>query len=333
MSHFASLTHEHDGVNLAYFVEKDRAMNSQKPRVLVLGSTGLTGRAIATMLDDVSYRVEVVRSSRNPTTVEGWRDEGRSGVVLDLDDARTFPAALEEIDRLFVMTGYTVAMTHETKTIMDAAADAGVGHVVHLGIFGNGRSTDAHFAWHELVERYIEGSGVPWTHLHPHMFMENLLSVFALRDGRLPWPAGDKPTGWIAGEDLTAVAAKVLAEGPDVHAGKGYWMSTDVLNGEQAAAILSEALGQPVPADIMTPDEMLQAVSEGLVATPSFMEGHYALSTFEWLRQTYDGRMDYAAATTTTVEDLLGRPPMHLAEWAVLHRDALLAAETPAGSR
>jgi NAD(P)H dehydrogenase (quinone) len=40
--------------------------------------------------------------------------------------------------------------------------------------------------------------------------------------------------------------------------------------------------------------------------------------------------MDYAAVATTTVEDLLGRPPMHLADWAVRHRDALLAAETPA---
>jgi uncharacterized protein YbjT (DUF2867 family) len=306
-------------------------MLSPKPRVLVLGSSGLTGKAIAAKLDDVSDRVEVVRASRNPETIGQWRNQGRSAVHLDLDDARTFPTALEGIDRLFVMTGYTVAMTHQTKTINDAAADAGVGHIVHLGIFGNGRSTDPHFAWHELVERYIEGSGVSWTHLHPHMFMENLLSVFTLRDGRLPWPAGDKPTGWIAGEDLTAVAAKVLTEGADPHAGKGYWMSTDVLNGAQAAAILSEALGRTVPADVMTPDDMLQAVSKGLVSMPSFMERHYALSTFEWLQQTYDGRMDYSAVITTTVEDLLGRPPMHLAEWAVRHRDALLAAGTLGG--
>jgi uncharacterized protein YbjT (DUF2867 family) len=303
-------------------------MKSTKPRVLVVGSTGLTGRAIVAELDDAPDRVEVVRVSRDPETVEQWRSEGRSAARLDLDDARTFPAALEGVDRLFVMTGYTVAMTHQTKTITDAAVDAGVGHIVHLGIFGNGRSTDPHFAWHELVERYIEGSGVPWTHLHPHMFMENLLSVFTLRDGRLPWPAGDKPTGWIAGEDIAAVAAKVLVEGPDVHARKGYWMSTDVLNGAQAADILSAALGQTIPAEVFTPDEMLQAVSAGLASTPSFMEGHYALSTFEWLRQTYDGRMDYAAVTTDTVEELLGRPPIHLAEWAVRHRDALLASET-----
>jgi NAD(P)H dehydrogenase (quinone) len=297
-----------------------------KPRVLILGSTGVTGSAIAAKLDDATDQIEVVRASRNPKTIERLRADGQSAVQLDLDDARTFPAALDGIDRVFVMTGYTVAMTHQTKTITDAAADAGVGHIVHLGIFGNGRSTDPHFAWHELVERYIEGSGVPWTHLHPHMFMENLLSVLVLRDGHLPWPAGDKPIGWVASEDLSSVAAKVLAEGPDVHSGKAYFMSTDLLNGVEAAAILSEAFGQTVPADVMTPEELRNAVEQGLVTTPSFMEENYARSSFEWFQQIFDGRMDDIAVTTPTVEELLGRPPIHLAEWAAEHRDAVLAA-------
>jgi NAD(P)H dehydrogenase (quinone) len=303
-------------------------MHGTKPRVLVLGSTGLTGGAIAAKLDDLPDQVEVIRASRTPEIVGRWRDEGRSAVQLDLDDPRSFPAAMERISRLFVVTGYTVAMAHQTKTLTDAAVDAGVGHIVHLGIFGNGRSTDPHFAWHELVERYIEGSGIAWTHLHPHMFMENLLSVFALRDGRLVWPAGEKPTGWIAADDLASVASKVLSEGPDLHASRGYWMSTDVLNGVQVADILSEALGRTIPADVISPDDMLEALSDGRLSAPSFMEGHYALSTFEWLRQTYDGRMDYSAVVTSTVEDLLGRPPMHLAQWAARHRDALLV-DTP----
>jgi uncharacterized protein YbjT (DUF2867 family) len=40
-------------------------------------------------------------------------------------------------------------------------------------------------AWHQIVERYIEASGIAWTHLHPNVFMENLLTFFApLRLGR-----------------------------------------------------------------------------------------------------------------------------------------------------
>src|SRR5258705_13373139 len=96
-----------------------------KPRVLVLGSSGLTGKAIAAKLDDAPDGVEPVRASRNPEAVEQWRSQGLPAVEIDLDDPRTFPAALEGIDRVFVMTGYTVAMTHQTTTITDPAADAG----------------------------------------------------------------------------------------------------------------------------------------------------------------------------------------------------------------
>jgi hypothetical protein len=48
-------------------------------------------------------------------------------------------------------------LRRQTKTILDAAADAGVRFIVHLGIFGYGRLTYAYGTWHEIVERYIEG--------------------------------------------------------------------------------------------------------------------------------------------------------------------------------
>ena len=187
--------------------------NNRKPRVLVLGATGLTGSAIASTLDNEAVDIEVVRAARNKEQVETWKRDGKQAVYLDLDDARTFPAALQGIDRLFLLTGYTIAMLHQSKTIVDAAADSGVNFIVHQGVFGNGRSTEPHFAWHEMIERYIEGSGVAWAHLHPHFFMQNILTTLGLPNGQLRWPMGDKRVGWIAGEDLAAVAARVLAGG------------------------------------------------------------------------------------------------------------------------
>ena len=192
--------------------------NNRKPRVLVLGATGLTGSAIASTLDNEAVDIEVVRAARNKEQVETWKRDGKQAVYLDLDDARTFPAALQGIDRLFLLTGYTIAMLHQSKTIVDAAADSGVNFIVHQGVFGNGRSTEPHFAWHEMIERYIEGSGVAWAHLHPHFFMQNILTTLGLPNGQLRWPMGDKRVGWIAGEDLAAVAATVLAGGSAAHA-------------------------------------------------------------------------------------------------------------------
>lgn len=93
----------------------------KRPKILVLGATGLTGGAISALLDD-NAGVEVVRAARQPGQVETWRSEGKAAVLIDLNDARTFPAALSGIDRLFVMSGYTIEMTHQVKTITDAAS-------------------------------------------------------------------------------------------------------------------------------------------------------------------------------------------------------------------
>jgi NAD(P)H dehydrogenase (quinone) len=298
--------------------------NANTPRVLVLGATGRTGAAVVKTLEATPGQAVPVRASRSETTVEQWIKEGKEAVRIDLDDPDTFPAALEGIDRVFLMTGYTSAMNHQTKTLVDAAEDAGVSFVVHLGVFSDKRSTDPHFAWHELVERYIAGSKLAWANVHPHVFMENLLGINRLRDGRLVWPMGDKQVGWIANDDIAAVVAKVLAEGPDRHAGKDYYLSTDLLNGAQVAEVLTAALGREIPAQVLTPDDLLRMIEAGLGVAPANMDAAYAASTLIWARQTFEGRMDYSALTTSTVQDLLGREPIHLAAWATAHRRELL---------
>ena len=230
------------------------------------------------------------------------------------------------MDRLFLATGYTIQMVHQSKTIVDAAADAGVEFIVHLGIFGNGRMTDPHFAWHEMVERYIEGSGVSWSHIHPHFFMDNLLTTTPVVNGTFTWFMGDKRVGWIAGDDLAAVSALVLAEGREKHAGKQYWLSTEVLNGAEAAAEIAEALQQKVECVVLTPDDLTALVASGALQPPPNIEANYAASMLEWARQTYDGRMDFAAVTTPTVEELLGRKPLALRTWVERNRQAVLEA-------
>jgi NAD(P)H dehydrogenase (quinone) len=294
------------------------------PRVLVIGSSGRIGAATAAVLDEAPERVTPVRASRNPETVAMWLQQGKQAVHLDLDNPDTFPLALNGIDRVFLMAGYTAAMIEQAKTMVDAAEDANVGFIVHLGVFGNGRSTDAHFAWHEMIERYIQGSKLPWANIHPHVFMENLLTANRLQYGSFAWAAGDRPVGWVAGDDIAAVTAKVLIEGPDVHAGKDYFLSTDLLDANAIAAALSHALEREIPALILTPDDLLNLVKAGEVALPSFYDTAYAASALTWLRQTYDGRMAYSAVTTNTVRELLDREPIHLTDWALAHRDELL---------
>jgi uncharacterized protein YbjT (DUF2867 family) len=146
------------------------------------------------------------------------------------------------------------------------------GMIGRTGVFGNGRSTEPHFAWHEMIERYIEGSGVVWAHLHPNFFMENILTTLGLPNSQLRWTMGDKRVGWIAAEDLAGISATVLAGGPATHGGQNYFLSTDVLNGREAAAILSEILGRPIAPVVMTPSDLLAAFASGAAKAPPEVE-------------------------------------------------------------
>jgi hypothetical protein len=53
-------------------------------------------------------------------------------------------------------------------------------------------------------------------------------------------------------------------------------------------------------------------ITSGALRLPSYVEATYGASILELARQTYDGRMDFGATITTTVEDLTGRKPLTL---------------------
>jgi NAD(P)H dehydrogenase (quinone) len=76
---------------------------------------------------------------------------------------------------------------------------------------------------------------------------------------------------------------------------------------------------------VMTPSDLLAAFASGAAKSPPGVEENYAKSQLEWVQQTYDGRMDYGAVATSTVQDLLGRPAMTLRDWVSRHREELLA--------
>ena len=69
---------------------------------------------------------------------------------------------------------------------------------------------------------------------------------------------------------------------------------------------------------------VVSAVYQNISGPP--IEANYAASVLEWARQTYAGRMDFAAVTTTMVEDLLGRRPVILGAWVARNSKAVLEA-------
>jgi len=299
-------------------------INSDRPIILVLGSTGQTGRLVVEKLDRFPDAVQIRLCSRRREEVERLQSQGREAVFLDLDDPRTFGSALAGVDRIYLLTGYTVAMLVQSKTLVDAAIKAGVQHIVHQGIFGQWDCTDPHFAWHQLIERYIEASGIAWTHLHPNYFMENLLSVTPLKAGSFSMYCGEKRVGWIALQDVAAVAATVLLKGPEKYGGKDYWMSTESLNGAEVAAILSEVLNQEISCFLQQPEDLWALLTSG----ESKVELNYAEGAVEFMRQVMDGRMGYIGSVRNDVPLVTGRASTTLRQWATQNHERLRNAAT-----
>lgn len=291
-----------------------------KPTVLVIGSTGQTGRLIVKQLVE-NNQVNVRYSSRRQAQVDAWRQEGKDAVLLDLDEPRTFGTALAGVDRLFLLTGYTVDMLLQSKTITDAAVKAGVSHIVHWGVFANWDVAEGHFAWHQLVETYIQASGVAWTNLHPNYFMENLINVTPIVNGQFVMFSGKARWGWTSLEDAATVAATVLEEGEKKHGGKDYWLSTESLNGDEAATILTEVLGTTITCDIKQPEDLEALFNEG----NTDVEITYARNATDIMRQIQDGRMAYMGTVRDDVPYVTGKPSTTFREWIQQHKEQLLS--------
>ncbi|MBD7969574.1 NmrA family NAD(P)-binding protein [Paenibacillus gallinarum] len=280
-------------------------------RVLIIGASGTVGSQVVKELDKNNEGVVLRLATSRPEAADKWRAEGREAVVLDLNRPETFAEALAGVDRVFLLTGYTSDMLFQSKKLVDASVDSGVSHIVHLGVFTSRRDLIPHFNWHDLVETYIEASGIAWTHLHPNVITDTVLAtVTETNSFTVNW--SDMPQGWVFAADIAAVAAAVLREGPEKHGGANYWLSTEVLTGPEVADILTAASGKEIKCNALDPASLEEYVAQ-IKTVP---ERAYMESAIITMKLAAAGQMTAQTVVRDDVLTVLGRPGITMAEWA-----------------
>ncbi|MEG9498884.1 SDR family oxidoreductase [Mannheimia indoligenes] len=298
-------------------------MNIQKPTVLVLGATGTIGKQVVKELE-ANGTVNVRIPSRNLDTVAKLKSEGKDAVYLDLDKPQTFALALAGVERVFLLTGYTVAMLAQSKTLVDAAKKAGVKHIVHIGIFAEWDCTSTHFTWHQLIETYIEASGIAWTHIHPNMFMEAITGLYMPKNLSYTTYFDDRRIGLVASSDIAAVSAKVLIDGQGKHAGQNYWLSVESYNGKEIVAMMNDVTGLNISLEHKNLDDF-----RAMIDVPDFpIENQYARANIEFVTQVLDNRLGSIGAIRNDIPYVLGRPAKTLREHLTEHKDAIIQSAT-----
>jgi NAD(P)H dehydrogenase (quinone) len=181
-------------------------MSYSKRKILVTGATGQIGGALVRLLAAESD-VRLVAAARNPGTAKSL---SVPVVMLDCDREESLAPALEGIDSIFMVTGYTVDMLKQSKAVVNAAKRAGVKHVVHLGAPGDDDTRVGHWGWHQFVECYIEWSVISYTHLRPEIFVQNLLGHGGAKaDGKgiIRHYIGDARISWVDCDNVAAVVS------------------------------------------------------------------------------------------------------------------------------
>lgn len=268
----------------------------------VTGATGVVGGIVARSLAarGVPLRLLVRDPERAP------RLPGASTVRCSYAERSAAVAALRGATLLFMVSAAESATRRvEHATFVDAAAEAGVEHVVYLSFYG--ASPTATFTLgrdHAATEEHIKSSGMAWTFLRDNLYAEYLL-VYADEQGVIRGPADEGRLAAVSQRDVADAAVAVLGD-PLRHRTRTYDLTgPEAFTLTEAAATMTRVLG----GSYSFVDE---TVEEAYASRASYGAPQWQLDA--WVSTYTAIAAGELAGVARDVELLTGRPATPLAE-------------------
>jgi uncharacterized protein YbjT (DUF2867 family) len=230
---------------------------------------------------------------------------------------QTLEPVLDGVERALLISSGDENLLEAQCTFIDAAARAGVKHIVKFSGEESGIGFDPYkFRFtrnHEQIQRYLENSGMAWTHLRPSQFMQAYLrqaGAVASRNA-LPLPLGDIRLAPVDNDDVAKVAFAVLTS--DGHAGRRYPMTgPQALTMGEIASTIGAVRGAPVTYARISPEENRAAmIGAGLPA-------YLANAVYD---QTLERRRHPQSRVSLETHRAFGVTPTTFADFARSHAD------------
>jgi NAD(P)H dehydrogenase (quinone) len=273
------------------------------PDLAVTGSTGGLGGMVARQLAAAgSAQRLLVRDAGRAPELENAR-----AVVCSYADSTAARQALDGVKVLFMVSAAETAdRIQQHYAFVDAAAEAGVGHVVYTSFYG--AAPDATFTLardHYATEQHIRESGMDYTFLRDNFYLD-FLPLLTGEDGVIRGPAGEGVFSAVAREDIARSAVTVLRD-PAIHRGKTYNLTgPEEISLADAARILSEGTGRKIAYHPETLEEAYE--SRAAYGAPPWQVDAW-VSTYTAMAS---GEM---AGISPDVHGLTGQDPIGLAEF------------------
>ncbi|MFL1389981.1 SDR family oxidoreductase [Pseudomonas tritici] len=276
-------------------------------KILVLGASGTVGRQL---VKGLIARGEAVKAASRL----GEPVEGAQGTPFDFGKPQTFDAALDGVNRAYVLmpAGY-LNVQALLLPFIQAAASRKV-KVVFQSVIG----VDADDAIpYRQVEIALENAGTPYVILRPNWFSDNFHTFWkqGLDHGQIALPAAEGKTSFIDARDIADSAIAALTS--SAFDGKAFNLNgPEALTYAEAAQILSEVVGKPLRYTATSDEAFIEMLKSGGVPADyaAFMASIF-----------YPVRAGWTGAVTEDVATLTGKRPRTLKAYAQDNVAALTA--------
>ena len=275
--------------------------------ILLTGANGKISSAAIRALQGQGHRL--IGVVRDAAKAEGLKALGVELRVGDLEKLRTVEGLFEGIDVAWLLTPAGPMAPLQASNALWAARKGGAKHVVRMSAVGAAHDAPTiNSRLHALCDSEVIGSGLAYTILKPHFFMQNLImfSKSVAEQGVIPFALGEAKVPMIDVRDVGAVVGKVLAS-PAAHAGKTYTLTGAAVSMAQVAAALGEAVGKPVKY-LAVP---VATQIEGLARMGIDDYGQVSMRDYF---TAYSG--GWQSQPTSAVKELTGAEPKSIAEFA-----------------
>ena len=142
--------------------------------ILVTGATGKVGREVVKQL--VSAKSKVRAGIYNHARVDKIEIGGFEQVDLDFTKPEMIEAALNGVEKAFLVMPFRENMIEMIKNFLDVAKRKDVKHIVLLSMMGSDKPDGSSILkMHKQCEEYVIASGIPTTLLRPNWFMQDFI--------------------------------------------------------------------------------------------------------------------------------------------------------------
>ncbi len=213
-------------------------------KVLVTGASGNVGRYVAREL--LNLGEEVIAAGIDIESLEQlFGDKVETG-YFDFTDAATFDGVLKNTDRVFLMRPPHLGKPEDLYPFIDAMKKHNIKLVSFLSLMGVENNT---IPPHHKIEKYIEKVGIPYAHIRPGFFMQNLSGIHSVEikeKNQIFVPAGKSKTSFIDAADI-GLATAILLHEPEKYKNTAHTITgPEALDYYQVAEVLSKVTGRKI---------------------------------------------------------------------------------------